>query len=260
MKIASFNVNSIKARLPNLIEWLEAADPDLVLLQEIKCESNAFPVAAFSDLGFHSQCVGQKAYHGVAIVSKQPVTRRLDQLPGDAQDHQARYLEVELGSLIIASVYLPNGNPTGSDKFSYKLAWMERLHHHLECNLLPLERPVLLGGDFNLCPHDRDCYDPDGLRMDALLHPQSRKRWYKMIHLGLVDLFRALNPDREEAYSYWDYMKGRYVKNQGLRIDHFLASPEAADRIISCEIDPIPRGRDRPSDHTPIIVHYLPGM
>ncbi|MEM7071843.1 MAG: exodeoxyribonuclease III, partial [Pseudomonadota bacterium] len=242
LKIATFNVNSIKARLNNVDAWLKQANPDIILLQEIKCQDSQFPVEHFKALGFESFVKGQKAYNGVAILSKYPATLRIDHLPGDPSDEQARYLEIEHKNLIIASLYLPNGNPVKGqtdkekEKFPYKLAWMKRLKAHIRDTLLPSERAFILGGDYNICPHDKDCYDVKAFEHDALLHPDSRGLFREIVNLGVSEAFDTLSPDHIE-YSYWDYMKSRFDKDQGLRIDHFLLSPEASILMRKCCID-----------------------
>ncbi len=253
MRIATFNVNSINARLENITPWLQNSKPDVVLLQEIKCETHLFPSDHFHALGYHSIAAGQKAYNGVAILSKQPCEVRFNQLPGNPEDVQARYLEVDFGHWICASIYLPNGNPVDSDKFPYKLDWMQRLKSHIKNELLASERLFVLGGDYNICPHDKDCYDPHFLRNDAVMHPLARSLFRSIVNLGVTEAFDALYP-QAQAYSYWDYMKGRFDKDMGLRIDHFLLSPEASDLMNTCTIDRTPRAQTRPSDHTPVIL------
>lgn len=257
MKIATWNVNSAKARLPNITEWLAAAAPDIVLFQEIKCETAAFPAAAFVELGYEVHAVGQKAYNGVAILSRQPVTDLVTRLPGDEEeDIQARYVEGTIGGVRIASLYLPNGNPAGegdSDKYRYKLRWMERLRLHAK-SLLETGAPVVLGGDYNVIPAPEDVYDPVGWRSDALFRQETRLKFQEILALGYTEAFRALHPGRHPAYTFWDYQAGAWPRNNGLRIDHFLLSPQAADRLAGCEIDKGPRGKEKASDHTPVIL------
>ena len=250
MKIATWNVNSIKARLPRLLEWLEAAKPDVLLLQELKVTDAAFPAQPIEDLGYNIATHGQKTYNGVAILSKSPIEDVQRGLPGDSNDDQARYIEAVVDTVRVASIYLPNGNPTDSDKFFYKLAWMDRLISHAR-KILTYEEAIVLGGDYNIIPEDRDCYNPAAFAEDALCLPESRARWRQLQHLGLIEAFRARHPDNE-AYSYWDYQAGAWQKDNGLRIDHFLLSPHAADRLGEVEIDRTPRGKERPSDHTPV--------
>lgn len=253
MRIASWNVNSVRARLANVTSWLETARPDVLLLQEIKCETDAFPRFEFEALGYQCHVAGQKSYNGVAILSRHPAQDFFACLPGDQADTQARYIEVGINGLRIASLYLPNGNPMGTEKYDYKLSWMKRLKVHIQ-NLLKTEMPFILGGDFNVIPMPEDVYDPKGWENDALFHPRTRATYREIINLGLTEAYRALHPNEKEAYTFWDYQAGAWQRNLGLRIDHFLLSPEAADRLISCEIDRAPRAQDKASDHTPIIV------
>lgn len=252
MKIATFNVNSIKARREAVQLWLSEASPDVALLQELKCQDADFPAETFEELGYHCETHGQKTYNGVAILSKHQITDVKRGLPGDDEDEQARYIEATIQGLRVASIYLPNGNPVDGPKFPYKLAWMARLHDHIRDTLLPSEAPVILGGDYNICPEDRDMFDPVGWKDDALCRPESRAQFRAILNLGLTEAWRALHPDAALQYSYWDYVKGRWQKDEGVRIDHFLLSPQAADRLKACEIDKSPRGREKPSDHTPV--------
>ncbi|MEX2616109.1 MAG: exodeoxyribonuclease III [Alphaproteobacteria bacterium] len=253
MKIATFNVNSVKARLPRVLEWLEEAAPDVALLQEIKTVSEDFPALEISALGYQTAIHGQKSYNGVAILSKLPIEDIRMGLPGDDSDEQARYIEATIGGLRVASIYLPNGNPADSDKFPYKLAWMDRLIAHVRDMLLPAEIPFVLGGDFNIVPTDDDVYDPEGWADDALCRPESRARFRTILNMGVTEAWRALHKEIG-AYSFWDYQRGRWSRDEGLRIDHHLLSPQAADRLVACEIDRRPRGREKTSDHTPVWV------
>jgi len=250
--IATWNVNSIKARLPNVVEWLGAAKPDIALLQELKCEAAAFPCEAFDDLGYNMAVSGQKSWNGVAILSKRPIEDVLEGLPGDDGDAQARYVEATVGDLRVASLYLPNGNPVDSEKYPYKLAWMDRLREHAAA-LLETEQPFVLGGDYNVIPTEDDVYDPAGWETDALFRLDTRRRYRALVHLGLTDAFRALHPEPGH-YSFWDYQARAWDGDRGLRIDHLLLSPQAADRLVSCRIDKDPRGRPKASDHTPVVV------
>lgn len=255
MRIATFNVNSIKARLPRVLEWLEDAKPDVVLLQELKCVEEDFPAMDFSGLGYRVAVHGQKSYNGVAILSRHEIEDVSRGLPGDDQDEQARFIEGTVKGLKVASIYLPNGNPVDEDrKFQYKLAWMDRLIAHVRDTMLPREQAFVLGGDYNVCPTDDDLYDPSGWADDALCRPESRTRFRALCNLGLTEAWRALHPGATGHYSYWDYVKGRWQKDEGLRIDHLLLSPQAADRLEACEIDKKPRGKEKPSDHTPVWV------
>lgn len=254
MKLATWNINGVRARLPNLLAWLRAAKPDVALLQEIKCEDDKFPRLEVEELGYNIETHGQKGFNGVAILSKSPLEDVERGLPGDPTDPQARYIEATVGTLRVASLYLPNGNPAPSEKFDYKLGWMDRLHDRAHA-LLAAEEAFVLGGDYNICPNDRDVYDSQAWETDALCRPESRQRFRKTLYLGLTDAFRALHPD-ETAYTYWDYQAGAWRKNQGLRIDHLLLSPLAADRLNACEIDRDVRGHEeagaKASDHVPI--------
>ncbi len=249
-KLATWNVNSVKARLPNLLRWLKEARPDIVLLQEIKVQTADFPALEIEDLGYNTAVAGQKSYNGVAILAKRPIEVELRALPGDAEDGQARYLEALVGTLRVASLYLPNGNPVESDKFPYKLRWLERLRAHV-AGLMSLEEAFVLGGDYNVAPTDADVYDPVAWQDDALCRPESRRQLRALLYLGLTDAFRALHPE-PHRYSFWDYQAGRWPRDEGLRIDHLLLSPQAADRLEASDIDRGPRGWERASDHTPV--------
>ncbi|MEQ8505993.1 MAG: exodeoxyribonuclease III [Rhodospirillales bacterium] len=260
MKIATWNVNSVKARLPRVQEWLADFQPDVALLQELKCVEEAFPRMEIEDLGYNVAVSGQKTYNGVAILSKHPMDVELTALPGDDGDEQARYIEAVINGgerpVRVASIYLPNGNPTrnddGSDhdKFTYKLGWMDRLVTHAK-ELLKTDDAFVLAGDYNICPTDADVYSPEKFADDALCRPESRARFRTLLNLGLTEAFTALNPGVHQ-YSYWDYTGGAWQKDNGLRIDHHLLSPQAADRLIACDIDKTPRGKEKPSDHTPV--------
>lgn len=247
IKIATWNVNSIKVREEHVREWLGAVQPDVLMMQELK--GLEFP---YIFEGYHAQTVGQKTYNGVAILSKEPVSVILDKLPGDEADEQARYLEVEYNGLRLINIYLPNGNPVDTEKYPYKLSWMERLYLRLK-ELREAEIPFLIGGDFNIIPEERDCWDPKVWQNDALFKLESRLAFRKLVNLGLIDAFRALN-DADEQYTFWDYQAGCWPANKGIRIDHFLLSPPIADRLVNCTIDKTPRGWEKASDHTPVIV------
>ncbi|MDR3425188.1 MAG: exodeoxyribonuclease III [Alphaproteobacteria bacterium] len=252
MRIATWNVNSVRARLPLVVGWLGEALPDVLLLQEIKCETDAFPAMEFKALGYDVHVLGQKSYNGVAIASLHKIEDTLEGLPDTGDDAQARYLEATIKGLRIASLYLPNGNPVGTEKYAYKLAWMARLKRRAD-ELLRNERPVILGGDFNIIPTEFDVYDAKDWEQDALYLPQSRATFRDILHLGYTDIFRALHPF-ERAYSFWDYQNGAWQQDKGLRIDHFLLSPEAVDCVRSCHIDRSPRDKEKASDHTPVVV------
>ena len=250
-KIATWNVNSVRARLPRVIEWLAEAEPDIVLVQEIKATEETFPRMEIEDLGYNVAISGQKTFNGVAILAKQPIEDVVTELPGDASDEQARYVEAFVGDLRVASIYLPNGNPAPGEKFDYKLAWMERLLDRVRDLLTNDDEAIVLGGDYNVIPADEDCYDPPAWADDALARPESRRLFRALVHLGLTDAFRALNPE-PQVYSFWDYQGGAWQKDFGIRIDHLLLSPNAADRLSSSGIDKKPRGRQKASDHTPV--------
>lgn len=257
--VATWNVNSVNARLPNVLEWLGAARPDVVLLQEIKCQDAAFPTEPFAALGYEVATHGQKSYNGVAILSRLPLRDVARGLPGAPGDEQARYIEATAGDLRVASIYLPNGNPVGTEKFAYKLAWMERLRAHA-AELLADGAPLVLGGDFNVIPEPIDCHDPRAWEGDALFQPESRRAFRALLHLGLTDAFRALHPDEERAYTFWDYQGGAFQLDHGVRIDHFLLSAAAADRLVACTIDKAPRRKPKASDHTPVVATLADGV
>ena len=250
MKIASWNVNSIKARLPRVTEWLSEFQPDVALFQELKCIDDNFPRMEIEDLGYNVATHGQKTYNGVAILSKYPIEDVMVGLPGDDEDEQARYLEATVNNVRVASIYLPNGNPFPGPKFDYKIGWMDRLVARAK-ELMTLEEYLVLGGDYNVCPKDEDCYDMNRFADDALIQPESRDRYYTLLNLGLTDALRVFYPSGTN-YTYWDYQAGAWQKDNGVRIDHLLLSPTTADKLIKCDVDRTPRGKEKPSDHTPI--------
>jgi exodeoxyribonuclease III len=254
MRIATWNVNSVKARLPNVTGWLTEVKPDVAVLQEIKCETAAFPVAAFTDIGYQCLVVGQKAYNGVALLSRLPFTPVLERLPGEEEtDPQARYLEADVAGVRVCGLYLPNGNPLGTEKFDYKIRWMERLRARAAA-LLQDGLPFLLTGDFNVIPEARDVYDPAGFAAkDALFQPETLRQWRSLLNLGLTDAYRALHDDAK-AYTFWDYQAGCWPRDLGLRIDHFLLSPQLTDRLAGCCVDRGPRAAEKASDHTPVLL------
>ncbi|MFO1067913.1 MAG: exodeoxyribonuclease III [Geminicoccaceae bacterium] len=258
MRVATWNVNSINARLANVLDWLGTAAPDVVLLQEIKCVDEAFPAEAVGGLGYRVATHGQKTYNGVAILANEAIEDVVRGLPGDPEDAQARYIEATVRGVRVASIYLPNGNPIGTEKFAYKLAWMARLQQH-GAALLEEERPVVLGGDYNVIPEPVDCHDPKAWTGDALFQPESRAAFRALQNLGFTEAFRSLHPDATGAYSFWDYQAQAWPLDHGIRIDHFLLSPQAADRLVGCEIDKAPRGLAKASDHTPVIVELADG-
>lgn len=250
MKVATWNVNSVKARLGHLRDYLSGEAPDVLLLQEIKCQDADFPSLEVEAAGYRVAVRGQKSYNGVAILSRHPIEVTADRLPGDLSDDQARYLEARVAGVRVASIYLPNGNPVDTPKFDYKLAWFARLEARAR-DLLATEEPVVLGGDYNVIPEAEDVYDPADWVDDALWRMESRRALRRLLWLGFTDAFRALD-DRPHQYSFWDYQAGRWQRNEGIRIDHLLLSPAAADRLAGSGIDRGPRGRERASDHTPV--------
>ncbi len=250
MKIAIWNVNSIKTRLDHVTTWLKTHDVDVLMLQELKGED--FPSATFEEMGYKVEFKGQKAYNGVATLSKHAIERVCDHLPGDDADEQARFLDCKINGLRCVNIYLPNGNPVGSEKYDYKLGWMERLHSYMK-DLRRADLDVLVAGDYNVIPEDRDCHDPKVWEGDAATLPPTRALYRSYEYLGYVDAFRVNNQE-ERQYSFWDYQAGAYQKNHGIRIDHFLISPMVADRMESCVIDTAPRGLEKPSDHVPVIL------
>jgi exodeoxyribonuclease-3 len=256
MKIATWNVNSIKARLEPALAWIKAAEPDVLCLQEIKCIDENFPREPFESLGYNCAVHGQKSYNGVAILSKRPLEDITPRLPGGEGDDHSRYLEAvvtgEKGVVRVASIYAPNGNPFPGPKFDYKLSWLNRLHAHAK-RLLANEEPVVLMGDYNIIPEDRDAHNPKAWVKDALFQPESKAALRRMENLGYTDAFRSLHPGPGH-YTFWDYF-GSWERDNGIRIDHILLSPQAMDRLKTCEIDREVRGAsEKPSDHVPIWV------
>lgn len=250
MKLATFNVNSLKTRLPIVIDWLAAHQPDVLMLQELKGLEQ--PVAELNAAGYHVQMVTQKAYNGVAILTREPSTVIHTKLTGDDTDAQARYIEVDYKGLRVINIYSPNGNPLGTEKFTYKLNWLKRLHDHLA--ILRQQRlNVVIAGDFNIIPEDIDAAHPQDWANDALFQPESRSVYRGLLALGYTDAFRALHGTAAE-YSFWDYQAGAWPRNNGIRIDHFLLSPGVADHLTACGIDRTPRALEKPSDHTPVWV------
>ena len=256
MRIASFNINGVKARLPVLLKWLEEASPDVALLQEIKSVDEGFPREPIEDLGYNVETHGQKGFNGVAILSKRPIEDVSRGLPGDPEDEQARWIEATISgdkrAIRLCGLYLPNGNPAPGPKYDYKLAWMERLETRAK-DLIASEEIALMAGDYNVIPQAEDVHDPDQWTEDALYLPQTRDAWRRLLALGYTEAFRALNT-APLNYTFWDYQAGAWNKNNGIRIDHFLLTPQAADLLQDCQIDKTPRGGEKPSDHTPIWV------
>jgi exodeoxyribonuclease III len=252
MKIVSYNLNGIRARLPRLIEYLHEQKPDALCLQEVKCADESFPIEDLRAAGYDGVWHGQKGFNGVAILTPQkpPKLRRMG-LPGDPDDTHSRYIEAELDGVVIASLYLPNGNPVGTEKFAYKLAWMNRLRAHA-CELLAEEQPVVLAGDWNVIPSDDpdDVFSARAMAHDALMQPESREAFRRILNLGFTDSIRARYPEGA-IYTFWDYTAGCWQRDAGFRIDHLLLSPLAADRLLDAGVDKDYRGREKASDHAP---------
>lgn len=248
--LATWNVNSVNKRLPNVLEWTDSFQPDVLMLQELKTVEEKFPFLEFRERGYHIVLSGQKGYNGVALLSRGPLEDTLVGLPGNESDPQARYIEATTLGLRLGCIYLPNGNPVESEKFPYKLKWMDHLICHAR-RLLAEEVPVVLGGDYNLIPSDDDVYNPAHFEKDALSQPESRARFREILNAGYADAWRSLHRE-SHVYSHWDYTKNSFAYDNGVRIDHLLLSPEAVDRLLRCEIDKGPRGKDNPSDHAPV--------
>jgi exodeoxyribonuclease-3 len=251
MKLATFNLNGIRARLPRLLEWLDREKPDIVCLQELKCADEALPIADVDAAGYGAVWHGQKGFNGVAILARRdtPKLRRVG-LPGDPDDSHSRYIEAEVEGLVVGSIYLPNGNPVGTEKCEYKLRWMDRMRAHAE-ELLAEERPVVLAGDWNVVPEDRDVFSVRATQHDALLQPETRSAWRKILHQGWTDALRTTFPTEDKLYTFWDYTAGCWQRDAGFRIDHLLCSPEAADRLRGAGVDKWARAQEKASDHAP---------
>ena len=251
MRIATYNVNGINARLPRLLEWLDETKPDVACLQELKADGDKIPMKAIEEAGYGAIWHGQKGFNGVAILAKgqQPVERRRG-LPDDPDETHSRYIEAEIGGVVIASIYLPNGNPQPGPKFEYKLAWMDRLIDHAVA-LLAEEKPVVLAGDYNVIPKDIDTFSVRAMANDALTQPESRAALRQLISQGWTDAIRVLHPEPERLYTFWDYQAGAWARDAGFRIDHLLLSPQAADRLVDADVDKAVRGREKASDHAP---------
>jgi len=256
LKIASFNVNGIKARLKTLVDWLKETKPDVVVLQEIKSTNEMFPRTEIEDLGYNLVTHGQKSFNGVAILSLFPIEDVKTGLPGNENDLQARWIEAEINSLKICGLYLPNGNPYPGPKFDYKIEWMDRFYEKAT-KFIASEQATIMLGDYNVIPQAEDAADPKLWNDDALYRYEARSRFQRIINLGFTDAVRAIYPT-EKAFTFWDYQKGSWQKNNGIRIDHALLSPQATDRLISCQIDTHLRGEERPSDHVPISLEIRP--
>ena len=255
MKIATFNINGIKARAEALPRWLaaEGADADVICLQEIKSVDDAFPRAEYEALGYQVETHGQKGFNGVAILSRLPLGCVTRGLPGDEADEQARWIEATVGGVRVVSLYLPNGNPAPGPKYDYKLAWMARMLDRARA-LLATEAPLVLAGDYNVIPEARDAKRPQAWMQDALFLPETRAAFRRLLHLGLTEAIRARHPATPGLFTFWDYQAGAWDRDDGIRIDHLLLSPQAADRLTGAGIDRLVRAGDKPSDHVPVWV------
>jgi len=251
LTIATWNINSVRSRLPLLLSWLRVKAPDIVLLQETKAMNDQFPREAIEDLGYNISIYGQKSYNGVAILSKFPIEDVTIGIPG-FEDEQARYLEAVVKDVRVASVYVPNGMEVGSDKYAYKLDFLRYLYAHTH-TLLTYDEAFILGGDFNIAPSDLDVYDPQEWHEKILCSTPEREAFRSLLYLGLTDALRALYPQEKELYTWWDYQRGAWQNNYGLRIDHFLLSPQAADRLKDVSVDKQVRDVEKASDHAPVV-------
>jgi exodeoxyribonuclease-3 len=250
MKIATWNVNSIRARVPIVTAWLERAKPDVLLLQETKCLPEKFPREPIEDLNYNIALIGEPSLNGVAILSKSPIEDVVEKLPGDDDDEEARYIEATVDGVRVASVYVPNGTEVDSPRFDFKLAFFDRLRAHA-AHLLEDDQPLVIGGDYNVAPTSADVYDAKELEGTICFHPLEREKWRTLTHIGLYDAYRAIEPDTI-AFSWWHYQARSFQLGHGLRIDHLLLSPSALDRLETVEIDEEPRRKKSPSDHTPV--------
>jgi len=250
MKIVTWNVNSVRARLENVREWLDDAKPDIVLLQEIKCEDRDFPRTHFEDLGYNIALAGQKTFNGVAILAKSPIEDVVCGLPTFTEDEQSRYIEAVVGTLRVASVYVPNGMAVGSDKYVYKMKFLDKLRAHLS-SLLLYEEAIIIGGDYNIAPENKDVSHPELWEGEILCSPTERQQFQSLLHLGYYDALRLHN-EGPGPYSWWDYRSGALERDNGLRIDHFLLSPLAVDRVEGSGVDKSARVKEKASDHAPV--------
>jgi exodeoxyribonuclease-3 len=252
LRIASFNINGIKARLPRLVEWLDETRPAVACLQEIKTQDEGFPAADFEQIGYSAIWHGQKGFNGVAILADRELAEVHRGLPGDPEDLQARYIEAEVGDVRVVNLYLPNGNPHPGPKFDYKLEWMRRLRLRLQ-ELRAREQPTVVVGDFNVIPEDKDVFSVRAMQHDALMQPESRDAYRRILNDGWTDAIDTLNP-AGGVWTFWDYQAGAWQRDHGFRIDHLLLSPEAADRLVAAGVDKAYRGREKASDHAPVWV------
>ena len=256
-RLVTYNLNGIRARLPRLIEYLARETPDVVCLQELKCADDALPIGDIEAAGYQAVWHGQKGFNGVAILSRggQPTLRQIG-LPGDLDDTHSRYIEAEVDGLVVASIYLPNGNPIGTEKFDYKLQWMARLDAHA-AGLLAAERPTVLAGDYNVIPEDRDTFSRRAMAGDALFQPESQAAYRALVNQGWTDVLRALHPGEPKLFTFWDYQAGAWQRGAGFRIDHLLCSPQAADRLRNAEVHKWARGEEKASDHAPVCIELV---
>lgn len=250
ISIITWNINSIRTRLPFLLSWLKEKQPDIVLLQETKATDEQFPWEELETLHYNIATHGQKTYNGVAILSKFPIEDVTRGIPG-FEDDQARYIEAVIHGIRVASVYVPNGMAVGSEKYHYKLKFLSKLYHHVQ-TLLTYEEALLLGGDFNIAPQDQDVYDPQLWHEKILCSTPEREGYRSLVYLGLTDALREMHPQDDDLYTWWDYQRGAWQNNEGLRIDHFLISPQAADHLTDAFVDKDVRGVEKASDHAPV--------
>ncbi len=253
IKVASFNINGIKARLPRLLEWLEETRPSVACLQEIKTQDEGFPAADFEKLGYKAIWHGQKGFNGVAILADGEQPEEIQRgLEGEPEDEHSRYIEAQVFGIRVACIYLPNGNPQPGPKFDYKLRWMDRLRARMKA-IAAEEAPAVVTGDYNVIPTDRDVWSPPAMAPDALMQPGSRDAYYRLMHDGWTDALATHNP-RGGVWTFWDYQAGAWQRDHGFRIDHALLSPELADRLVASGVDKAHRGREKASDHAPVWV------
>ena len=253
-RLVTYNLNGIRARLPRLLEYLSREKPDIVCLQELKCADDSLPIADVEAAGYRAVWHGQKGFNGVAILSRgeTPELRQVG-LPGDPDDSHSRYIEADVAGLIVASIYLPNGNPIGTEKFDYKLKWLKRLEAHA-AGLLDAERPTVLAGDYNVIPEDRDTFSRRAMADDALFQPESQAAFRTIVNQGWTDALRALHPEEPKLFTFWDYQAGAWQRDAGFRIDHLLCSPQAADRLRGAEVHKWARAEEKASDHAPVCI------
>lgn len=251
LKIATWNVNSIRVRLPSVLAWLKEAAPDVLLLQELKATDDQFPREAFEDLSYNIALYGQKTYNGIAILSKIPIEDVTKGIPG-FEDDQARYIEAVVKGMRVACVYVPNGMTVGSDKYAYKLNFLKHLYEHVR-TLLTYDEALIIGGDFNIAPADQDVYDPEKWHEEILCSTRERESFSSLLYLGLTDALRALHEQEKDLYTWWDYRSGAWQNNFGLRIDHMLLSAQAADHLKDAFVYKHVRGSEKASDHVPVV-------